>query len=137
MAILALPLQSFNLQLIADFTMINLLITNIPLIIMSKKKKKKYYQQAVSNVSSTASQAISGVTSAVTSSVASIAPVKASPTDKLAPLYSAHAEEYRMVRSDLIRVAVVNGLFLVAVLALYYANRSNPFLEAWYSRIFH
>lgn len=95
---------------------------------MSKKKKKKYYQQTVSNSVNTANAVVAGA--------GSVAAVASPVVDKQASVYSAHEEEYRMVRSDLIRVALVNGLFLAAVLALYYVNRSNPFLEAWYKKLF-
>lgn len=103
---------------------------------MSKKKKKKYYQQAVSNFSSTANDltsAVAGGVSSVTSAVSTIKPVV---TDKQAAVYNAHNAEYAMVRHDLVRVLVVNGLFLAGVIALYYVNKSNPFLEAWYQKLF-
>lgn len=103
---------------------------------MSKKKKKKYYQQPVSNVSSAGNTPVGAVTTSQTSSTATMAAAKPAVVDKLTPVYNAHAEEYKIVRHDLIRVAVVNGLFLAAVLALYYSNKSNPFLEAWYQKLF-
>lgn len=90
-----------------------------------KNKKKKYYQQATNSV-----QQSSGV------SEASNSPVKSASLDKSSTAYGAHAEEYRTVRHDLIRVALVNGIFLAAVLALYYANKSNPFLTSWYEKLF-
>jgi hypothetical protein len=43
-------------------------------------------------------------------------------------------EEYRTVRSDLIRVVIVNALFLAGVLALYYTNRSSHYLENFLGR---
>ncbi len=125
---------------------------------MSKKKKKhkKYYQQqvnqAVNNVASSAgnmasavnaavsdtvSNVSSGVSSVIANTVSPITQQKPSANnDKQSAFYNSHAEEYRMIRHDLIRVVVVNGLFLVAVLALYYANRSHPFLESWYQKLF-
>ncbi len=103
---------------------------------MSKKKKKKYYQQPASNVSSVSNTSVGTVATAQTSSTATMTASKPAMVDKLTPVYNAHAEEYRIVRHDLIRVAVVNGLFLAAVLALYYSNKSNPFLEAWYQKLF-
>lgn len=106
---------------------------------MSKKKKKKYYQQAVNNVTSsvnnTANAVSTGISGVISSTVSPMTPVKAANSDKQAAFYNAHAEEYAMVRHDLIRVALVNGVFLAAVLALYYANRSHPFLEIWYTKL--
>ncbi len=93
---------------------------------MGKKNKKKYYQQAndSSSVASTNNSGVSKSNNMQTSN------------DKQASVYNAHNEEYAMVRHDLIRVAIVNGLFLAAVLALYFVNKNNPFLEAWYQKLF-
>ncbi len=101
-----------------------------------KKKKKKYYQPSTNSAPAfTATSASQSV--AATMSTATTAPsVAKAVNDKSAVAYSAHEEEYRTVRSDLIRVALVNGIFLAAVLALYYVNKSNPFLADWYSKIF-
>lgn len=101
---------------------------------MSKKKKKKYYQQASSGAASVASGTAS-VPNSVSNSMNTTSSAKPV-VDKLTPVYSAHAEEYRLIRNDLIRVAIVNGIFLAAVLALYYVNRTNPFLETWYNKLF-
>lgn len=103
---------------------------------MSKKKKKKYYQQSVNNVSNVANTSGGVAGTSQTSSMATASFVKPAVVDKLTPVYNAHAEEYKIVRHDLIRVVVVNGLFLAAVLALYFSNKSNPFLEAWYQKLF-
>lgn len=102
-----------------------------------KKKKKKYYQQAVNPAPAFAatSEATPSASVAAPAPVAATAKPAVVP-DKSGGAYSAHEEEYRTVRSDLIRVALVNGVFLAAVLALYYANKSNPFLNDWYSKIF-
>jgi hypothetical protein len=47
-----------------------------------------------------------------------------------------HAAEYRIIRNDLIRVAVVNLIFLAAVLIVYFTNRQSNYLEQIYSRLF-
>ncbi len=121
-----------------------------------KKKKKKFHQQfggqAINNVANNVADGAGNMASAVTNSLNSavseavsnvssgvtpmIQPKTNGNMDKQSAFYNSHADEYRMIRHDLIRVVVVNGLFLVAVLALYYANRSNPFLEAWYQKLF-
>lgn len=113
---------------------------------MSKKnKKKKKYQQQFANSAGNMATAVNDTVNNVTSSVSNVIANTVTPMtqpkaggnmDKQSAFYNSHAEEYRMIRSDLIRVVVVNGLFLVAVLALYYVNRSNPFLEAWYNKLF-
>lgn len=42
-----------------------------------------------------------------------------------------HAAEYKHIKHDLIRVVLLNALYLAGVLALYYANRQSHFLENW------
>ncbi len=42
-----------------------------------------------------------------------------------------HAAEYRHIRHDLIKVVLLNAIYLAAVLALYYANKQSHFLESW------
>lgn len=88
---------------------------------MSKKHRRKHYSETNSNTANSV---------AVTSSVASAV------SEKESSVYSAHREEYKHITSDLIRVVVVNGLFLIGVLILYYINRSHPFLDSWYNSIF-
>ena len=45
--------------------------------------------------------------------------------------------EYHIIRHDLIRVVVVNLVFLAAVLALYYTNLHSGYLERWFDKILH
>ena len=52
------------------------------------------------------------------------------------PTYAAHAAEYRTIRNDLIRVIVLNLIFLVGVLAVYYTNRSSGYLQRIFEQIF-
>jgi hypothetical protein len=47
-----------------------------------------------------------------------------------------HAAEYKIIRSDLIRVVIVNALFLAAVLVLYFTNRNSNYLERFYQNLF-
>lgn len=49
---------------------------------------------------------------------------------------SQHAAEYRVIRGDMIRLVVLNGLVLAAVLVVYYTNRSSGYLERLFERIF-
>ncbi len=86
---------------------------------MSKKYKKKHYNEIKS------SQVI-----------ATAAPAPQAVQSKDSTVYAAHKQEYKDISSDLIKVLVVNGLFLVGVLILYYINKSNPFLENWYNALF-
>ena len=54
----------------------------------------------------------------------------ASPSDNL-------AAEYKIIRWDLLRVLIVNIIFLAAVLTLYYTNQNSGYLESWFSNILH
>ena len=47
-----------------------------------------------------------------------------------------HAAEYRIIRHDLIKVIVLNALYLAGMLALYYSNKQSGYLEQWFSRVF-
>ncbi len=50
--------------------------------------------------------------------------------------YSAHAGEYHQVQKDLLKVLLVNGTLLLLTLAIYFINRSNGFLDNFYSKLF-
>lgn len=60
---------------------------------------------------------------------------KSAATVKQETIYAAHAKEYRFITGDLYRVLVVNGLFLIGIVVLYFINRSNPFLQSWYNQL--
>ncbi len=49
---------------------------------------------------------------------------------------NAHALEYRIIRNDLIRVVVLNVLFLAVVLAVYYTDQQSHYLQRIYNQIF-
>ena len=49
----------------------------------------------------------------------------------------AHEAEYRIIKFDLIKVIILNAVYLVAILALYFANRSNGFLDNWFAKVLH
>jgi hypothetical protein len=48
-----------------------------------------------------------------------------------------HSEEYRIIKSDLIKVVILNAIYLIAILALYYSNRSSGFLDNWFAKVLH
>ena len=48
-----------------------------------------------------------------------------------------HDSEYRIIRSDLIKVVILNAVYLVAILALYYSNRQSGFLDNWFAKLLH
>lgn len=50
--------------------------------------------------------------------------------------FAHHKAEYRIISSDLVRLVVLNGIMLAAVLALYYVNRSSGIVEKLFNQIF-
>lgn len=45
--------------------------------------------------------------------------------------------EYNVISKDLIRVIVLNALYLVGLLAVYYTNEQQHYLEHMFGRLFH
>ncbi len=92
---------------------------------MGKRRKKFHkYNQIQASPVQTASPA---------PAVAAVAAKSGGVTSS--PVYQAHQAEYRAISSDLIRVAIINGFFLAAVLAIYFIDRGNPFLKDWFARV--
>lgn len=50
---------------------------------------------------------------------------------------SVHTQEYSIIKHDLVRVVVLNLVYLAALLALFYSNSRSHYLEAWFSKILH
>ena len=48
-----------------------------------------------------------------------------------------HAEEYRIIKFDLIKVIILNIVYLAVILSLYYSNQNSQFLERWFAKILH
>ena len=83
---------------------------------MSKKNKNRYQARNTEPVE-----------------VSAVSPTRVTAADGV---YAMHDKEYQLVRTDLLRVLAVNVLFLAGVLVIYFVNKGNPFLQAWYDRIF-
>lgn len=47
-----------------------------------------------------------------------------------------HVAEYRIISKDLIRLVLLNGFMLAAVLVLYFTNRNNGYLERMFQNLF-
>lgn len=50
---------------------------------------------------------------------------------------SALVEEYSVIKRDLVKVILLNVLYLAGVLALYFSNKQTHYLEHWFNKIFH
>jgi len=48
-----------------------------------------------------------------------------------------HEAEYQIIRKDLIRVLMLNALYLIAILALYFSDQKTHYLEQWFSKFLH
>lgn len=48
---------------------------------------------------------------------------------------SQHVAEYKIISKDLIRLIILNGVMLIAVLVLYYTNRSSGYLEKMFQHL--
>ncbi len=45
--------------------------------------------------------------------------------------------EYNVISKDLIRVIILNVVYLVGLLAVYYTNEQQHYLERMFARLFH
>lgn len=48
-----------------------------------------------------------------------------------------HAMEYKLIKHDLVKVVILNAVYLAGVLVLYYANLRSGFLERWFEKVLH
>lgn len=48
-----------------------------------------------------------------------------------------HAQEYRIIKFDLVKVVILNVVYLAVILSLYYTNLHSGYLERWFGRILH
>jgi len=48
-----------------------------------------------------------------------------------------HEAEYRIVKFDLLKVVILNAVYLAAILSLYYGNLHSHFLDNWFARLLH
>jgi hypothetical protein len=48
-----------------------------------------------------------------------------------------HAEEYSIIKHDLVKLLILNLVYLGLVLVLYYSNQKSHFLENWFGKLFN
>lgn len=44
--------------------------------------------------------------------------------------------EYSIIKKDLFKVVFLNALYLIAIIALYFTDKKNPFLITFFEKIF-
>lgn len=47
-----------------------------------------------------------------------------------------HQREYKVIKRDLVRLVLLNAVYLVGILALYFANQKSHFLDNWFAALF-
>ncbi len=48
-----------------------------------------------------------------------------------------HQEEYSIIKFDLIKVLVLNLVYLGAIIFLYLANQKSHILDTWFAKMLH
>ena len=48
-----------------------------------------------------------------------------------------HAGEYQIIKHDLIKVVVLNLVYLGILLALFFGNQHSHFLDNWFAKLLH
>jgi len=48
-----------------------------------------------------------------------------------------HAAEYRIIKFDLVKVVILNAIYLAIILSLYFGNLHSHFLDNWFARLLH
>jgi len=61
-----------------------------------------------------------------------VAAAAAAPTRGLS-----HESEYRIIKFDLIKVIILNVVYLAIILGLYYGNQRTGFLDNWFAKVLH
>jgi hypothetical protein len=104
---------------------------------MSKKKKRKFYNSSGFQPANSGGAA-NGANSANDAVASMSAPGRISGgTPANAVMADVHAEEYQVIRHDLLKVVILNAVFLAGVLTLYYTNLHSHYLERWFGSILH
>lgn len=54
-----------------------------------------------------------------------------------ASLSGQHQAEYAIISRDLVRLVVINTVFLVLLLVVYHTNNQQHYLERWFNHFIH
>lgn len=49
----------------------------------------------------------------------------------------AHAVEYRIIKHDLVKVVILNAVYLAVILGLYFANQRSHLVDSWFAKLLH
>lgn len=53
------------------------------------------------------------------------------------PGTTTHQAEYRIIKVDLIKVIILNAVYLAVILFLYFSNQQSHFLDNWFAKLLH
>jgi hypothetical protein len=48
-----------------------------------------------------------------------------------------HTGEYQIIKHDLIKVVVLNLVYLAVLLALFFGNQHTHFVDNWFAKLLH
>lgn len=48
-----------------------------------------------------------------------------------------HESEYKIIKHDLVKVVVLNLIYLAAILFLYFGNQRTHFVDNWFAKVLH
>jgi hypothetical protein len=48
-----------------------------------------------------------------------------------------HDGEYRIIKHDLIKVVILNVVYLLVILSMYFGNQKTHFVDNWFARLLH
>lgn len=99
---------------------------------MSKKNRYKFRDRPAANTNNSANVTNVNAPSPVSNTTARVVSEKG-----VSPAAAAqHVAEYKIISKDLIRLVVLNGVMLAAVLVVYFTNRSSGYLERIFQHLF-
>ena len=48
-----------------------------------------------------------------------------------------HQAEYGIIKVDLIKVVILNAIYLAVILFLYFGNQKTHFVDHWFAKLLH
>ena len=48
-----------------------------------------------------------------------------------------HEAEYRIIKLDLVKVVILNAVYLAVILFLYFGNQRSHFVDNWFAKVLH
>lgn len=51
-------------------------------------------------------------------------------------LHNTISQEHEQTKRDLVKILILNAVYLAGLLALYFTNKQTGYLDAWFAKIF-